>query len=103
MKSLKKSPITEIKNGVRLSLYLQPRASKNEIVGFFEDSIKIRIAAPPVENEANIELINFLSGLLKIKKQSISILHGAKGRRKVVDIIGIGKSALEKAFKLRDF
>src|SRR3990167_4770114 len=99
MKSLKKSSITEIKNGVRLSLYLQPRASKNEIVGFFEDSIKIRIAAPPVENEANIELINFLSGLLKIKKQSISILHGAKGRRKVVDIIGIGKSALEKAFK----
>lgn len=86
---MNKSPIKEIEGGVRLSLYLQPRASKNSIVGLHDDCIKIKVTAPPFDNEANLELINYLSKLLKISKKSISIVSGMKSRRKVVEIVGM--------------
>lgn len=97
MKKTENSFIKEESGNVRLNIYLQPRSSKNEIVGIFEDCIKIKITAPPVDNEANTQLINFLSKILKIKKQNISIVHGFKGRKKVIQIKGI---ALNLAMKM---
>lgn len=92
--------IKETKDGVRLSLYIQPRASNSAVVGIYNEMIKIKIAAPPVENEANKELIRFLSRLLKINKQCISIIQGEKGRRKVIEIIGKSRDEVEKLLNL---
>ena len=67
-----------------IPFYTQPRASKTEIVGFHGDAIKIRIKAPPVDGEANTELIRFLSRTLKIPKSFIRIATGNSSRRKHV-------------------
>ena len=44
-----------------LKIYLQPKSSKNEIVGPYRDGIKIKVTAPPVEGKANDALIRFLA------------------------------------------
>ena len=69
-------------------LHVQPNAKRSGIAGLHGDALKVRIAAPAVDNKANAELIDFLSKSLGIPKSAIVIGHGAAGRRKVVEITG---------------
>jgi len=71
-----------------LTIRVQPNARRNEIVGLHGDSLKIRVAAPAVDNKANAALIEFLSETLDVPKFSIAICRGATGRRKIVEITG---------------
>ncbi len=71
-----------------LSLHIQPGARNSAIAGTHGDALKIRIAAPAVDNKANAALIEFLGETLDIPKSAITIRHGATGRRKVVEITG---------------
>jgi len=68
-------------------LKITPRASKNEIVGELSDgTIKIKLKAPPVDGEANKELIKFLSTEWKIAKTRIKIIKGLTSKNKIVQI-----------------
>ena len=67
---------------------MQPGASKSEIVGRHGDALKIRIAAPAVDNRANAALIVLLSEALGVQKSAVVIRQGASGRRKLVEITG---------------
>ncbi len=71
---------------ITLDVHVQPNARVSEIAGLHGDALKIRIAAPAVDNKANAELIGFLHRLLKLPAARISIRHGTHGRRKVVEI-----------------
>ncbi len=81
----------EKSNGVLLLLYIQPRTSRTEIVGLHGEPprLKIRVAAPPVEGEANEELVAFLSKKLEISKSAIQIQRGESGRHKSVFCVGV--------------
>lgn len=69
-----------------LKLYIQPKASRDTIVGQHGDELKIAITAPPVDGKANTHLIKFLSKLFKIAKSGIKIEKGELGRHKQVRI-----------------
>jgi uncharacterized protein (TIGR00251 family) len=69
-----------------LSLYIQPKASRNQSLGIYNNAFKLKIKAPPVEGAANRECIKFLSKQLKIPKSSISIISGETGRNKKLAI-----------------
>lgn len=71
-----------------LTLHVQPGARNSQLVGLHGDALKIKVAAPAVDNQANAELVEFLSEMLKVQKSAIAIRHGATGRRKVVEITG---------------
>jgi len=79
-----------------IEIHVQPRASKTEVVGWYGDAIKIRVAAPPVDGAANEALVRFLAQLLGIPRAGVTVVGGATGRRKRVEIVGIEReSALE--------
>ena len=79
-----------------ISIRVFPNAAKNEIAGFADDTLRVKIAAPPLKGKANKELLAFLSGLLGIKKDRISIVKGHTARNKTIAIDGMSKeSALE--------
>lgn len=67
-----------------LKIYVQPGASKNEIVGLYGDPprLKIKIKAPPVDGEANLEVIAFISKTLGISKARIQLQKGLTARQK---------------------
>ena len=71
-----------------LTLHVQPNARTSGASGLHGNALKIRIAAPAVNNKANAALIDFLSSALGVAKSAIAIRHGAGSRRKIVEIAG---------------
>ena len=80
--------VQDTKDGAILTVHIQPRASTTECVGVHGDAIKIRVAAPPVDDAANDELIRFLANRLSIPFTSVRIHSGAGGRHKRVLVKG---------------
>ena len=76
-------------DGVTLQVQVQPRASRTEVAGMHGDAIKIRLAAPPVDGEANEELVRFLAKLLGVPKNAVTIVSGATAKRKRVRVVGV--------------
>ncbi len=76
------------KKGSALAVRVTPRASHNEIVELMEDgTIKVRIAAPPSDNEANEALIKFMAEVLGVPKSRLDIVAGASGRDKLISVV----------------
>lgn len=76
------------RKGSALAVRVTPRASRNEIVDLLDDgTIKIRIAAPPAEGEANDALIEFLAEILGVAKSRLDIVAGATGRDKLIAVL----------------
>jgi hypothetical protein len=69
-----------------LSVQVQPRAGRDEIVGVAGDCLKVRIGAPPVDGAANARLIAFLAGCFGVPRRQVRIEHGG-GRRKRVRVV----------------
>lgn len=79
--------LKEKNNSVLISVYVVPKSSKSEVSGIYNNSLKIRLNAMPHDNEANKELISFLSKSLKIPKSNIEIISGHKQKNKVVSLL----------------
>ncbi|HMD82593.1 MAG TPA: DUF167 domain-containing protein [Anaerolineales bacterium] len=74
--------------GAALAVRVTPRASRNEIVEMLDDgTIKVRIAAPPADDEANTALIEFLAEILGVPKSRLDIVAGASGRDKLISVL----------------
>jgi uncharacterized protein (TIGR00251 family) len=69
-----------------LKVYLQPKSSRNEIIGPYRDGIKVKITAPPVEGKANEGLIRFLAHEWGLPPSSIEIIRGHHAREKTLRI-----------------
>jgi len=74
--------IQETLEGVIFKVIVQPRGSKNEIIGLQGDALKLRLTAPPVEGAANKMCIDFLAKSLKVRKSDVEIVHGQRSRTK---------------------
>jgi uncharacterized protein (TIGR00251 family) len=86
--------ITEHQADCVIHCWIQPRASKTSIVGLHAGSLKISLAAPPVDGQANAELCKFLAKKLDLAKSAVTISAGDSSRRKSVRIQGITKILL---------
>ena len=71
---------------LRLRIFLQPKASKDQIIGLHDGELKIAITAPPIDGQANAHLLKFLSKQFKVPKSSIQIEKGELSRHKQVFI-----------------
>ena len=75
------------KRGSALAVRVTPRASRNEIVELLDDgTIKVRLAAPPSDNEANAALLEFLSEILGVPQSRLEIVAGESGRDKLISV-----------------
>lgn len=76
------------KKGSALAVRVTPRASHNEVVELLDDgTIKVRIAAPPTDSEANETLIDFLSEILGVPRSRLDIVAGTTGRDKLISVV----------------
>ncbi|TCP93206.1 hypothetical protein EDC44_1235 [Cricetibacter osteomyelitidis] len=80
------SAVKQCENGLRLRVILQPKASKDQIVGLHNDELKVTITAPPVDGQANAHLLKFFSKAFKVPKSSIVLEKGELSRHKQVFI-----------------
>lgn len=75
----------------RITVRVQPSAHKNEIVDFADGVLRVRVAAPPVRDKANKELIAFLSRALGVDKSNVNILKGRTSHNKIIAIEGLSR------------
>lgn len=88
--------IKEQDGSLVLEVKVQPRSSRNQIVGEQGGALKVKLTAPPVDGEANQALINFLARLLGIPKRDITILKGETSRLKYVELKNINYQSFLK-------
>ena len=70
--------------GFVLKVLIQPRSSRNIIIGLHGDALKIKLTAPPVDGAANKMCIQYLAKSLKMPRSSLEIISGQTSRKKTV-------------------
>ncbi len=73
----------------RLAIKAIPNAPRNEVAGWLDQSLKVKVHAPALEGRANDELCEFLADVLKIPRRAVSLVRGEKSRQKLVQIEGL--------------
>jgi len=80
-------PDLKANSKVYLKIKVRAGANRNEVSGILEDgTIKINIAASPVKNKANKELISFLAKELELPRSKLKIIKGEKNKLKILKI-----------------
>ena len=72
-----------------IAVWVQPRSSRPAISGVVEGRLRVRVAAPPLENRANLETCRLLARALGVAPSTVSIVAGNGGRRKLVRVGGL--------------
>lgn len=77
-----------------LPVLVSPRASRSEITGWQAERLKLRLKAPPVDGEANAELLRTLSKQLGVPRSALTLQQGEASRRKNVRVAGLSQAEL---------
>jgi len=86
--------------GAALTIRVTPRARKTQFGGVLEDgTLRIRVAAPPVEGKANQALIKFLAKVLGVRKSRIEIVAGERGLDKILSVVGMTAEEVEEKIR----
>ncbi|MGH9831671.1 MAG: DUF167 domain-containing protein [Blastocatellia bacterium] len=88
--------LTAKDDGISFAVRVQPRASKSGVVGELDGALKVRLAAPPVDGEANEELIRLLATLFAVPRQQITLISGQTSKNKLVRVGGVSIAEGEK-------
>ena len=75
--------------GVMLTVHAQPGARRTEVVGRHGDAVKIRVAAPPVDDRANQALVTFVAEVFGLRPAAVSVRSGGSSRHKRLRLDGI--------------
>lgn len=74
--------------GAVVAVLVQPRASRNAVVGLQGEELKVALTSPPVDGAANKACIQFLAKLFRQPKSSVRILSGETSRHKRILLEG---------------
>jgi uncharacterized protein len=72
-----------------IAVKVVPRAAQDEIVGWLDGALKVRIQAPPQDGRANRALEELLAEALNLKKNAVTVASGQSSARKRVAIVGL--------------
>jgi hypothetical protein len=87
--------LKDVPGAVELAVLVQPRASRTRVVGEHDGLLKIQLAAPPVDGEANAALLEFLAKRLGVPRRQVSLVSGDTARRKRIRVEGLGAAEAE--------
>ena len=88
--------ITEKDGVVSFAVRVQPRASRDEFAGEWQEGLKIRLTAPPLDDRANEALRRFLAASLKVPLSAVRIAAGERSRTKRVEVRGVTAEAVRE-------
>ena len=76
------------KDALVVSVHVQPRAGRSAIVGRHGTALKIRVAAPPVDDRANEATAALLASSLDVPVSGVTLVSGDKSRLKRFRVVG---------------
>ncbi len=87
--------LRQSEEGVVILVKVQPRASQTEVVGVLGTELKIKVAAPPVDDAANAALTRFLAEVVGLSRSAVVILRGHTSTHKQVLMRGATLGVVE--------
>lgn len=79
-------PVVLVEDKLYLTVYLQPKASRDQFLGLHGEALKIAITAPPVDGKANAHLLKWLAKQCSVAKAQVQLVRGETSRHKQVMI-----------------
>lgn len=83
-----------------LHLHVQPKARTTGVAGLYGDALKVRIAAPAVDDKANAALLAWLASVLQLPRSALRLKSGATARRKTIEAQPADAAAAARAAAL---
>lgn len=80
----------------RLAVRLVPRASRDEIVGFEGETLRVRVTAPPVAGRANAALTRLVAKRLGVARGAVRVVAGQGSRQKVLAVDGLAAEEVRR-------
>ena len=80
----------------RIKVRVQPRASKDQVIGYREDVLRLRVTAPPAEGKANDAVLSLLAETLGIARGRVRIVRGRSSREKVVLVESLAQEEVQR-------
>lgn len=84
----------------RIPIKVQPRARRNEVVGFQGDRLRLRVTALSDQGSANQAVVELLAESLGIAKREVTLVHGATSREKLVAVEGLALGEVRQRLKV---
>lgn len=93
--------IESVAGGITFFVRVIPRASRSAIDGTRDEALLVRIKSAPVDGAANEELIETIARALDVSRRSVTIVSGARGRLKRVQVSGIDAASAASRLAVR--
>ncbi len=75
--------------GIKLAIKATPRASKNEIRGWTDNScteLSVRVTVAPTDGKANKAICELVASSIGIAKSKVCVVRGDTSRHKIIEI-----------------
>ncbi len=97
---MRKPKFSDARRGAAITVKVSPRAKQTAVAGVMDDgTIKIKVAAPPVDGAANKALIEFLAETLGLPKNQVDIVAGETSERKLISLVGISPDKVDSILR----
>jgi len=73
---------------------VQPRASRDDVVGWREDTLRLRVTAPPLDGRANDAVELLIARAAGVPRSAVRVVGGERGRDKLVRVAGVTAARL---------
>lgn len=74
---------------VRLTVRVTPKSSRDEIVGWVGDELRIKVSAAPEDGKANAAVERLVAAACGLARSRVSVVRGHKARVKQLEIEGV--------------
>jgi len=81
--------------GELLHVRVQPRASRDEIVGWQGTALRVRVTAAPHDGLANRAVTALLADALQVPASHIALIRGAAGRDKLFRVARLSVAEMQ--------
>ncbi len=81
--------LAQVGDDVVVRVHVQPGAGRSALVGRHGDALKLRVAAPPVDDRANAAVVTLLAELLDVAPSTVSVVAGEGSRLKRCRLAGV--------------
>lgn len=81
-------------NSAVIRVRVRPRAARDEIMGWREDTLRLRVSAPPLDGRANDAVVEMIARTAGVARSAVSVVAGERGRDKLVRVTGLTPEAL---------
>lgn len=83
----------------RIAVRVSPGSRRSEVVGRHGNAWKVRVAAPPERGRTNAALVELLARTLGLPRERVTVLSGASGKDKVIEVEGMSAVDVERVLE----